>query len=366
MRKFNHVRIVTRLQHHHIISETPQGDYMSKFIQSALDALSAHIAVLDREGTIVAVNRAWCRFGRANGLRLTRNGVGSNYIPFAASNGTDLRDRLLSVLSGRTAGFSLQYSCSSPKCERWFDLQVRGFGKARARRVLVAHEDITSLKQAERATRELAALVTRAREAERRHLARELHDSTAQELLLVSLNLSQLQVLLKQHARPAKRLIDETHGALERAQSQLRTLAFVLHSAAPDGHALGIALKTLIKGFSRRTGIRVHFASDQEGRLPEPIERAVFSVVQEALINIYRHSGSRSAKIALLATEQDLSLEITDSGRGNGTDGPTAGVGVDSMRARISEIGGSLTIISTSRGTSVRATVPHNKVVASG
>jgi signal transduction histidine kinase len=328
-------------------------------LQAALDALTAHVAVLDPQGAIVAVNRAWRRFGRANHLQLPNFGIGTNYL-LASSGGAsaspDIAEQLREVLLGRCAGFSHQYCCAGPNGERWFEMQVRSVGKSTSRWTFVAHEDITELKEAESGLRELAEQLARSREVERRHLARELHDSTGQELLVIGLNLSQLGKLLGSRDRRGRQLLGEASNALKRAQLQLRTMSYLLHPPAIGETGLSDALSTFVKGFQRRTGIRVRFATNFTGRSGEQVERALQGIVQEALINVYRHSESRTARVQLKSIGDRLELRIADSGRwASGEEG----VGIASMRERIREIGGSLKISSTLRGTLLHAVAPN-------
>jgi signal transduction histidine kinase len=114
-------------------------------------------------------------------------------------------------------------------------------------------------------------------------------------------------------------------------------------------------MRALVEGFARRTGIKARFATNYRGTSSERVERAILSVAQEALINIYRHSGSRTARVHLRAMKDRMELDVTDQGRWNAAD---EGVGVASMRERIRQVGGSLNIIPSARGTQVHAVVP--------
>ena len=334
------------------------GARPAPLLDAALDALSAHVAVLDTKGVVVAVNQAWRRFGSANGLKLANSAIGTNYLAVIARAGSDassVRDHLLSVLQGRSVGFTHQYCCPCPTGELWFQMQVRSFGRSTGRRVLVAHEDITELKAAEKAIRELADRLAQSREAERRQLASELHNTTGQELLVVSLGLMRLEKILQRHGQEAHEVLVETQDALARAQRDLRTMSYLLHSPAIEGVGLSGAMRSLVQGFARRTGIKARFATNYRGTSSERVERAILSVAQEALINIYRHSGSRTARVHLRAMKDRMELDVTDQGRWNAAD---EGVGVASMRERIRQVGGSLNIIPSARGTQVHAVVP--------
>ena len=134
------------------------------FLRGTLDALSAHIAILDSTGTIVTVNSAWRKFGLANGLTLPHWGVGANYIEVcnrargadrevAASAAQGIQD----VLVKRRKHFYLEYPCHSPDKQRWFVLRATPFQTAHQVWVVVAHEDITERRQAEKQVAEQQA-----------------------------------------------------------------------------------------------------------------------------------------------------------------------------------------------------------------
>ena len=135
-------------------------------------------------------------------------------------------------------------------------------------------------------------------------------------------------------------------------------LSYVLHRPATSGSHLADTLRTLVTGFASRAGIKVRFTTKYAGRLSEGIERAIIAIVQEALMNIHRHSGSKTAYIALRSSEGSLVLTITDQGQWR--EG-AEGVGLASMRERITEVGGTLSVRVTRRGTRLFALVPATK-----
>ena len=132
------------------------------FNRDVLDSLSAHLAVLDDQGMITAVNEAWRRFAHDNGAKVPGAFVGANYLTVCqAAAGRSLEtdaaaalDGIRAVMGGAQRSFSLEYPCDSSTEQRWFCLQVRPLAGARAG-VIVAHENITARKQAELALRDL-------------------------------------------------------------------------------------------------------------------------------------------------------------------------------------------------------------------
>jgi signal transduction histidine kinase len=233
-------------------------------------------------------------------------------------------------------------------------MHVRGCGRSKWRRIFVAHEDVTELKLAEEGLRKLADELTRSRDAERRRFARELDDTTCQDLVAASLAAERVKTLLGTDNTAGQRIVEELSQTLDRAMSDLRTLSYLLHPPTISA-SLSDSVRTLAIGFADRAGMRVRFTTNYAGRPGQGVERVLLAILQEALINIHRHSGSKTARIVLRSTEGWLALKITDQGKWReGADG----VGLSSMRERVAEIGGTLTVRPTRRGTSLFALVP--------
>ncbi len=128
--------------------------------RAALDGLAAHIAILDGEGQILAVNAAWQAFAEANPLAASAVGEGTNYLRVCDAATGDCADEaggaasgIRAVLAGRTEVFELEYPCHSPTEKRWFSLRVTRFPGGGPARVIVSHEDITARRLAEEALR---------------------------------------------------------------------------------------------------------------------------------------------------------------------------------------------------------------------
>jgi PAS domain S-box-containing protein len=126
-----------------------------EFLQAALDSLSAHIAILDGEGTIVTVNASWHRFADENDLAWDDHGVGRNYLGTVESGSTEEShgaqqavQGIRAVMAGKSDQFWIQYPCHSPGEERWFEMRVTRFESPQGVRVVVAHENITEQVQA--------------------------------------------------------------------------------------------------------------------------------------------------------------------------------------------------------------------------
>lgn len=127
-----------------------------RFLQSTLDALSAHIAILDESGVIVSVNAAWDRFASDNEHAVTGLGAGRNYLEMCDQSRGECAEEapavargIRAVMAGELEEFRLEYPCHRPKEKRWFIVRVTRFGAEGARRIVIAHENITERKQAE-------------------------------------------------------------------------------------------------------------------------------------------------------------------------------------------------------------------------
>jgi len=153
----------------------------------------------------------------------------------------------------------------------------------------------------------------------------------------------------------------------ERSMSGIRTLSYLLHPPLLDEKGLVSALRWYTEGFAQRSGIAVELdVPPSFERIDQDVETALFRVVQEALINVHRHAGSSRASIWMRRTDDGLTLEIEDCGRGMPADvlaqlptgGGALGVGVAGMRERLQQLGGTLEVESGHHGTTVRAFVP--------
>jgi PAS domain S-box-containing protein len=127
--------------------------------QSAiLDALPAHVALLDREGRIVSVSHAWHEFAAASGIEGTDDPAGRNYFEFCRANcwgesGAAIAQGLAAVLAGRQAQFSIDHPCESTGTQRWYRLMAAPLAPGRSAGAVVMHLDVTSNKRAEEALR---------------------------------------------------------------------------------------------------------------------------------------------------------------------------------------------------------------------
>jgi PAS domain S-box-containing protein len=239
--------------------------------------------------------------------------------------------------------------------------------------LIVVSEDITERKKAEQDVQRLSSRLLRLHDKERRNIARDLHDSTGQDLTGLSALLIQIQDQIPASNRKARKTVSQALAVAEHCIRDVRTLSYVLHPAMLEETGLKDAISYYIKGYTKRTRIKVDLEiSPHFGRLNRDVELALFRVVQESLTNIHRHSGSGLAKVRLKRLPGTVSLEISDQGQGiPGLEGKVTprhlmshGVGLFSMAERIKQVGGHFEVDSSSSGTTVRGVIPINEETA--
>ena len=230
---------------------------------------------------------------------------------------------------------------------------------------LEINTDITARQQAEDAARRLSGRILNLQDEERRRIARELHDSLGQYLTAAKMNLDILSASLKGQDETA--LVSDCAETIARCLSETRTLSHLLHPPLLDEAGLVSAARWYAEGLAARSGIEVNLDLPPDlPRLDRDVETALFRSLQEALTNVYRHSGSSKVQVTLQLDAEHVRMEIHDNGRGIpqnrmrrfSQDGVGTGVGLAGMRERIREVGGTLTLRSGPSGTSVIVAVP--------
>jgi PAS domain S-box-containing protein len=203
----------------------------------------------------------------------------------------------------------------------------------------------------------LSARLMSLQDQERRRIARDLHDSTAQSLSALEMNLSVLESL--QVEEKSRKLAAETRAISRQVCAELRNISYLLHPPLLEEQGLVFAIRWFADGFTKRNGIPVFLdLPDKFPRLSADEETALFRIVQEALSNIYRHAGATKTWITLrYGNSHEVSLEIRDNGEGlpeGFSFAGSVGVGLAGMRERMKQLGGSLEVDSSPYGVSVR------------
>lgn len=199
-----------------------------------------------------------------------------------------------------------------------------------------------------------------ARAEERTRIAREIHDTLAQGLTAIALDLEgALNTLDARPLRARERLrraLQTTRGSLEDARESVVALRT---TASLGGRPLGAALGALGRALTADTGVRVHLQAADVPGLPVRTEAELLRIAQEALANVRKHARAREVHIRLHARGGRLTLAIRDDGRGFDPTATMGGFGLKGMQERAALLGGRLRVQrAAGGGTRVVATVP--------
>ncbi len=249
--------------------------------------------------------------------------------------------------------------------------------RIRAEEALRISNEQLELRVAERTAdlRRLSGQLLHLQDEERRRTARLLHDTVAQDLAALKMDLAILKRLAIKDRLELRQRLEEAMALTDECIREARTVSYLLHPPLLDEAGLASALRWYVSGFQDRSGIRTELELPVDfGRLPRETETTVFRLVQECLTNVHRHSGSAKARISIRETPEELIVEVIDHGRGMPQaefDGPGApagsgtllGVGIMGMHERVKQAGGSMKIQSSDRGTTVVAILPREGVL---
>ena len=221
------------------------------------------------------------------------------------------------------------------------------------------------LEEQSNQVRELSWRLLTSQDEERRHIARELHDSAGQTLTVLGISLAQLA---QKTGRNAPELATEAEQILETVQQlhrEIRTTSYLLHPPLLDENGLYSAISWYVEGLLERSGLEVRLDISKEfGRLPRDMELVIFRLVQECLTNIHRHSHSETASIRIARESNQITLKIRDQGKGMSParlveiQSGRSGVGISGMRERLCQFDGTMNIESDGSGTRIFATIP--------
>jgi signal transduction histidine kinase len=218
--------------------------------------------------------------------------------------------------------------------------------------------------------RRLSSKLIAMQDQEHRRIARELHDSLGQELIAAKMAVD--GILLHNPADSASKLAaTEASTMIDRAIQQVRSISHLLHPPLLDEVGLLSALRWFLEGLTKRSGIRTFLDVQPTTfpRLAPELETAIFRMIQEALTNVFRHSGARNGWVTLKKQDGQLVITIRDDGKGISKrvaefQSRSIGVGIGGMRQRVKEFGGALRLENTNPGTRVEVTIPSISVAS--
>jgi two-component system NarL family sensor kinase len=346
-------------------SKGPYGKSLAGTFASLMESLSVGVAVATRNGGLLYTNS---RFLETFGQPPRKNPSGSNLKSFvAAASWRSLEEAMsqgaLETTEGEIIVPSSDYGlrtirvCFSPFLDAPATIKIT------ATDITDLVKAQTALKASKDSMNSLSARVLQLQDEERRRLARDLHDTVGQEIVVVLMTLDTIARTWDKPDPNARKNLLEAVDWLRKVESEIRTFSYLLHPPLLDDMGLASALSWYMEGFSKRSGISVQLSvPDNLPRLTLQAETALFRIMQESLSNVIRHSQSKQAWVRIELDAHYLKLSIRDAGRGfdqtsHGGSAPS-GVGIEGMRGRLRSLGGSLDLQSDPHGTEVIASVP--------
>ena len=323
-------------------------------LQSVIDAIPVGVVVLDNHANIVAFNGAWIYLADEAKCAKDQFGLGSNYLDICEKAededvqfGQTLRDCLNGLIDRPSRTFVLALG----QGKEAFSIEIRRFRIDGEFRVFLLHQKAGS------SCFSLDALVDayfRIQIDERRRIAREIHDSTAQHLVAVEIFISQLKKSGVSPVQDAQ--LSEAEECTRAALREIRSFSYLLHPTFDGGDNFMAALENYVSGYAKRISLPINFfAQVDEPYLIDGLENVIMRVTQEALANVHRHAQASRAAVRLFAKPDAIALVVADDGsncaeHGTGPDW-IPGVGLASMRKRLQELGGNLRIVRSTYGT---------------
>jgi signal transduction histidine kinase/CheY-like chemotaxis protein len=304
-----------------------------QFLQSTLDALPAHIAILDASGTIVAVNMAWRHFADDNGFERPAYGAGMNYLAVCDNVSNDAMGEartaargIREVMGQQRSTFACEYACPSPSEQRWFLMRVVRFDSTEGVRVVVVHENITALKQAEvQVQRQQEALYQQEKLAAMGFLLASVSHELNNPLSIVMMQADLLREELAQ--TPAAERITELSQSAERCVRIVRNFLTLARQNPPQRTAVQLNAVVeevmILLAYALRVDnidVHQHLAADLPTLWADPhqLHQVVVNLVTNAQQALREAGGLRQLTITTraAATRTAVALEVADTGRG--------------------------------------------------
>jgi two-component system, NarL family, sensor kinase len=283
------------------------------------------------------------------------------------AEGRSVRHRHRLALGGRRREFD---TTINPVRDSESGSVVRLVGSHRALEELTTVDAVDkSVKR--RAEAELERRLLSLQEEVHQRIASDLHDSTCQHLIAASLSVMRLRRAVNDGGN-AEKLIDDIDASIDQALREIRAFTYLLHPQNLLTDGLKVTIEQFVNGFSARTSLKTSLEIAPEvDKLSYERQRALLRVIQEALMNVFRHAQATRVNVTVETMDTHFKLQVADNGRGMSIDqarlGPktiSVGVGIPAMKARLRQLGGTLEIHSSSatggRGTTLWAELPHS------
>lgn len=226
------------------------------------------------------------------------------------------------------------------------------------------HRNAQQLESLNNELRGLSGRLLSTQDEERRRISRDLHDGLGQELSAVKMLIDGIHMGNKSTEAKSKAAL-QASVLLDRVIQQVRSISHLLHPPLLDEIGLQSAVRWYLDGLTERSGIETVFEVNPQEfpRLAPEVETAVFRILQEALTNVFRHSGAGKACVTLAKNENQVTVTVRDFGKGIAAHivelrPGSVGIGLGGMRQRAKEFGGDLRLSNAQPGTLIEVTIP--------
>jgi signal transduction histidine kinase len=335
-------------------------------LQQIIDDLPEQIALVDEDGIIFAANRAWKQTVEEHGYLEAL--PGRNYRDFCAGKAAqgyapamEALAALDDIWAGRRSYWQLIYNGRENWRGRDYQISFHRIWFGGRSFISVTRFDLTEILDLRRERENFSASMIEGQAIERQRMGRELHDSASQLLASIGLVLGRL----RQRSPDSETLaaVEEMSELVTEAHREIRSISYLAHPPSLKKLGLSHAVKLLVEGFGRRTGLEASFdIRGKPGKMSEAAETAVYRLAQEALSNVHRHAHATRVHLLLLFRDSAAHFIVADDGIGISRETLSGegceGVGLASMRSRLSEVGGRLSIRTLSPGTAIIGSVP--------
>jgi signal transduction histidine kinase len=344
-------------------------DYAQEYLRAhAFDHLGVGVAQLTLDGNLLTANNQFCRDVDRPPVEILQGNFKDIF--YSKESWAEFDAGLARLVAGEIDHYSTDLSVKRENTQIvWlnvlFSLASEDITQAPHSLIAVAN-DITALKRelhdVVAARDDLSKRMTNAQDADRKRIARELHDDIGQSLAV-------LKIQMLRAGQPVSDRPEQTHaslrdlvGSLEIITQKVGRISHGLHSPELEFLGLTVAIQAQCRQFSTQLRIPVHCSCDEiREKLDDIVGLTFLRVVQEALHNIGKHSHAKDVTVRVGGSDLDLTLEIIDDGVGFDIERSklAAGLGLISMRERMHLIGGDFDIWSApGHGTRIKAHAP--------
>jgi PAS domain S-box-containing protein len=331
---------------------------LDKFFSMTLDLL----CIASTDGYFLRLNPAW---EKTLGFSLAEL-MSKRFLEFVHPDDVASTQDVMQVLANQSqvVDFSNRYRSKdgTHRYMMWSATAVGNLIYAAARDVTERLQDEAAIREREKELQTLTGRLILGQEAERRRLARELHDSLSQRLAVLAIQAGKTETAEKDGHDPIRKSLRNLRDQAILIAADVHSISHGLHPSILDDLGLSKAVESECARFSTREGIAVAFtAQNIPERLPQDVSLSIYRIVQESLNNIAKHACARRVSVSLAKSEVGLQLSVQDDGLGFDTAEvrKQPGLGLASIRERVRLVRGQHCIATEpQKGTTITVTVP--------